>query len=409
MGTSLIFLSHFSKPPRAIHRLAKCDRKMRDVPISRLPHLHRRARTGPYNRGMESTANAPAGRGNNRALFALWGVFWLLMIVVAIEDNRGDTSIRWWEPLVWEGSSCLVATFWLILERRAARRWDEHLGSPWRWIAIHLAWMPVVAVTFVATVYPIRHGIYALTSEAYEHDSLQFVFFYESVKLVLFAGLWLGIIFGLASFTRWQREREQLLTLQKHLAESQLSQLKAQLQPHFLFNTLNTISSLMQVDVERADRLLARLADLLRSSLQVGARHMTSLREELKLLELYALIMEERFAGRVTLEWRVEADSLDAAIPAMLLQPLLENAFRHGVERSREPVAIRIDAARSGNELRVTIFNTGSTLAATSAAGIGLRNCRERLVVIYGARASLELTQEPDGVAAHLAIPYSHE
>ena len=203
--------------------------------------------------------------------------------------------------------------------------------------------------------------------------------------------MWLGIIFGLASFTRWQQEREQLLTLQKHLAESQLAQLKAQLQPHFLFNALNTISSLMQVDVERADRLLTRLADLLRSSLQASARDMTSLREELKLLELYAQIMQERFAGRVTLTWNIADDALDAEIPALLLQPLLENAFKHGVERSREPVTIRVAAEKPGAELHVTIHNSDSSLPATPSNGIGLRNCRERLELIYGARASLEL------------------
>ncbi len=341
----------------------------------------------------------------NRALLGLWAVFWLLMIVVAVQDNRGDHYIRWWEPLLWEGSSCLVATFWLLLERHAAKRWSEDLAYPWRWFGRHLAWMPVVAVSFVLAVYGIRHGVYALTTETYEHDSWPYLFFYESVKLVLFSGLWLGIIFGLASFARWREEREQLLTLQKHLAESQLAQLKAQLQPHFLFNALNTISSLMQVDVERADRLLTRLADLLRSSLQASARDMTSLREELKLLELYAQIMQERFAGRVTLAWDIAEEALDAEIPAMLLQPLLENAFKHGVERSREPVAIRIGAHRSGGELRVTISNSDSSLSATPSSGIGLRNCRERLELIYGARARLELVQDGGAVIARLTIP----
>jgi sensor histidine kinase YesM len=343
--------------------------------------------------------------GTNRALFGLWALFWLLMIVVAVQDHLDDHGIQWWEPLLWEGSSCLVATFWLLLERRAAKRWNEYLAQPWLWFAKHLVWLPVVAVTFVIAVYGIRHGVYALTSETYEHYSGPFLFFYESVKLTLFAGLWMGIIFGLASFTRWRQEREQLLTLQKHLAESQLAQLKAQLQPHFLFNALNTISSLMQVDVERADRLLTRLADLLRSSLQASTRDVTSLREELKLLELYAQIMQERFAGRVTLAWHIADDALDAQVPAMLLQPLLENAFKHGVERSRDPVAIRISAVRRADLLEVTIHNTGSALSATPANGIGLRNCRERLELLYGARASLELTQDADGVSARLTLP----
>jgi len=347
------------------------------------------------------------GTGSNRALFGLWTLFWLLMVVVAVQDNRGDHGTQWWEPYLWEGSSCVLATCWLLLERRASNRWNEYLAQPWRWFAKRLVWLPVIFVTFIVGVYGIRHGVYALTGETYEHDSWPAVFFYESVKLTLFAGLWLGIIFGLASFAHWRLEREQLLRLQKHLAESQLAQLKAQLQPHFLFNALNTISSLMQVDVERADRLLTRLADLLRASLQASARDMTSLREELKLLELYAQIMQERFAGHVALTWNVADDALDAQVPTLLLQPLLENAFKHGVERSREPVAIRIAAEKHGPDLRLTIHNNGSSLSANSGMGIGLRNCRERLELIYGARASLQLEQEGNGVLARLSIPYT--
>src|SRR4029453_17388262 len=211
---------------------------------------------------------------------------------------------------------------------------------------------------------------------------------YETVKLTLFMALWLAIIFGLKSFSLWKQERERLLQMQKHLAESQLAQLKAQLQPHFLFNALNTISALMQSDVERADRLLTRLADLLRTSLAVGAHQATSLREECKLLELYSSLMEERFAGGVTLSWNTTDEALDASIPVMLLQPLLENAYKHGVERSSQPVNIRIDAHRESDELRIVIHNTGAW-RETPGAGIGLRNCRERLALVYGERASL--------------------
>jgi hypothetical protein len=346
-----------------------------------------------------------ARSNSNRALYALWGLFWLLMIVVAFEDERDNPSIQWWEPLVWEGSSCLVATFWFALQRRVTARWNEYLDYPLRWFGKHLVWLPVIIPTFIIAAYSIRHGVYATTGKIYQHRPWDFVFLYESIKLVLFTSLWLCIIFGFASFTLWRQERERLLAVQKHLAESQLAQLRAQLQPHFLFNSLNTISALMQVDVARADRLLTKLADLLRSSLQVGARHMTSLREELKLLELYAEIMEERFADRVALVWNIDDDALDAAIPAMLLQPVLENAFKHGVERSRVPVTIRIDAVRRDDGLRVTIRNSGATLAAPGT-GIGLRNCRERLELIYGARASFELAKDDDGVAARLLIPY---
>jgi hypothetical protein len=344
--------------------------------------------------------------GTNVGLFALWALFWALMISVAIQDHLDDHGVRWWEPVLWEGSSCLVATFWLLMQRRVARDWDSYLTHPRRWFGKHLAWMPLVIVTFIVSIYAIRHGVYALTDEVYEHNPWLTTFVYETVKIVLFSALWLSIIFGLESFGGWQRERERLLTLQKHLAESQLAQLKAQLQPHFLFNALNTISALMQSDVDRADRLLAKLADLLRSSLKAGAHQTTALRDELEILRLYGEIMRERFAERVTLDWQIADDVQDAVVPSLLLQPLLENAFKHGVERSSQPVAIRIAARREGAQLRVSIHNTGGDLAAQPGLGIGLRNCRERLGVLYGDRAALALTTDVGGVAADVLLPF---
>ena len=358
----------------------------------------------PYNPTVQSGSHAEKSL-IDRALFALWALFWLLMLLVAIEDERGDQGVRWWEPVLWEGSSALVATGWLLLQRRIAPRWNVDLGNPMRWFGRHFAWLPVVLVTFISAVYAIRHGVYGLTDEIYEHRPMAQVFLYESIKLTLYSGLWTGLIFGLESFASWRTERERLLTLQKHLAESQLAQLKAQLQPHFLFNALNTISALMQVDVDRADRLLTQLADLLRATLKAGERHTNPLREELELLRLYSLIMQERYAGRVRLEWNVRENALDAAIPALILQPLLENAYKHGVELSAAPVAVRIEAQRRDDTLLVIVRNSG-TLDIGGQAGIGLRNCRERLSLLYGANASLILEAEGDSVCARLMLPW---
>jgi hypothetical protein len=343
--------------------------------------------------------------GNPRALYGLWTLFWLLMIAVAVQDNISDPYIKWWEPFVWECSSAVVATAWLVLQQRKSRGLDPYISQPLKWFGLHMAWLPVLASTFIVSVYAIRHGIYALAHETYEHPSWAFIFVYETVKLTLFMALWLAIIFGFKSFSLWKQERERLLQIQKHLAESQLAQLKSQLQPHFLFNALNTISSLMQTDVERADRLLTRFADLLRTSLAVGTQQTTSLREEWKLLELYASIMQERFAGRVTISWSTSDEALHASIPAMLLQPLLENAFKHGVERSSQPVSIRIEASREADELRILVHNTGAWRDA-EGSGIGLRNCRERLALVYGDRARLAVAPLGDGVAASITMPY---
>jgi hypothetical protein len=339
------------------------------------------------------------------ALWWLWGLFWLVMISTSMQDALRNPAISWWEPILWEGSSAVAATGWLFMGMWARERYAQYLDRPLLWFGYHLRWLLVVIPTFIAAVYTVRHGVYALVGRAYDHPSWLWVFAYESLKILLFAGLWLGILFGFDSYAQWQSQRRRLVELQKALSEAQLAHLKSQLRPHFFFNALNTISALMHVDVERADRLVTGLGDLLHISLKSGEQEMTSLREELRSLELYVGIMQERFRNRVTLHWHIDPGILETPVPTLLLQPLLENAFKHGVERSTVPVTIDVSARREAHALAVTVSNTGSTLAADSHEGVGVRNCRERLGIIYGEAASLELVSEPDGVAARVHIP----
>ena len=274
------------------------------------------------------------------------------------------------------------------MQRRVARDWDIYLTHPVRWFGKHLAWLPLIVVTFVGhlrhpprRVRADRRDLRALTPGDASSST-------KAVKIVLFSALWLCIIFGLESFARWQRERERLLTLQKHLAESQLAQLKAQLQPHFLFNALNTISSLMHVDVDRADRLLTKLADLLRSSLQAGAQHMTSLRDELETAAAVCDIMQERFAGRVTLDWSIEDDALDAAVPACCCSRCSKTRSSTASNARRRPSRSTCRAPRGrGSRDRPQHWQRSRRAAAP---GSGLRNCRERLGCCMAADATLD-------------------
>ena len=339
------------------------------------------------------------------ALFWLWGLFWLLMITTAVQDALRNPAISWWEPVLWEGTSALAASCWLLLAMRARERYAQYLERPLIWFGHHLRWLPLIVPTFIVAVYAVRHGVYGLAGRPYPHPPWLWVFIYETLRLVLFASLWLGILFGFDSYAQWQSQRRRLLEVQKALSEAQLARLQGQLRPHFFFNVLNTISALMHVDVARADRLVAGLGDLLHISLRSGEQEMTPLREELRSLELYAQIMQERFRDRVTLNWHADPDILDTPVPALLLQPLLENAFRHGVERSTVAVHIDVTARAQGNSLSVVVSNTGSSLAADYREGVGLRNCRERLSIIYGAGAALRVQDEAGGVAARVLIP----
>ncbi|MGC1550948.1 MAG: histidine kinase [Rhodanobacter sp.] len=338
-------------------------------------------------------------------LWTLWAVFWLLMICVSIEDELLNPLIRWWEPVLWEGSSALIATGWMWLAVRVHGRYAPYLDKPLIWFGGYLRWLPLIIITWITVVYPIREGVYAAVGRTYEHRSWGFALVYEGVKLTIFTGLWLGVLFGIDSYGQWQLQWRRLLQTQKALAEAQLAQLQGQLRPHFLFNALNTVSALMHTDVARADRLVAALGDLLRISLRTIEDEMTPLAEELRTLELYADIMHERFRDRVTLSWQTDQALLDIPVPALLLQPLLENAFKHGVERTVMPVHIHISAQRESSSLEISVSNSGSMLTPEHRDGVGFRNCRERLGIIYGNAASLLVRNEGSGVAARVLIP----
>ncbi len=348
-----------------------------------------------------STATSPL-----KAFWGLWSLFWLLMICVSIGNELHHRQVSWWEPVVWEGSSALVSTAWMWMAVRSRRRYARYLDRPLLWFARYLSWLPLIFLTWIGVVYGLRNGLYAWVGRVYEHPAWGFVMAYESLKLTIFSGLWLGVLFGVDSYDQWQLQRYRLLQTQKLLADAQLSQLRAQLRPHFLFNALNTISALMHADIATADRLVAALGDLLRISLREGQGELTSLVDELRSLELYADIMCQRFRDRVQLEWRIETTLQSIQVPVLILQPLLENAFKHGVESSAKPVLICIQVLRMANRLQVNIRNTGQ-LPASPRTGMGLANCRERLKIVYGDQAVLELTDQHDMVLAGLSLPLS--
>lgn len=337
--------------------------------------------------------------------WALWAVFWLLMISVSLENELRNPLARWWEPVLWEGSSALVSTAWMLLAVRVRGRHAAYLGKPLVWFASYLRWLPLVFISWIAAVYSIRFGVYAAVGRSYAHPGWGFVFVYESLKITYFSGLWLGILFGIDSYGQWQLQWRRLLQTQKALGEAQLAQLQGQLRPHFLFNALNTVSALMHTDVARADRLVAALGDLLRISLRSNENEMTPLAEELRTLELYADVMHERFRDRVALSWRTDRRLLDVPVPTLLLQPLLENVFKHAVELTVARVQITISVRRESGALEIVVSNTGSILSPQHHEGVGLRNCRERLAIIYGDTASLMVRNQDDGVAARVRIP----
>ena len=210
-----------------------------------------------------------------------------------------------------------------------------------------------------------------------------------------------------ARLARAARERERrALLLEARLADARLLALRAQLQPHFLFNTLNTVSVLMREDVEAADRVLVLLSGLLRRALEGHDAHEVPLREEIAFLETYLEIERTRFADRLSYRVGVDPAVLEARVPSLILQPLVENAIRHGVARRASPGRVEVSAERRDGELHVTVRDDGPGLAPDATDGVGLANTRARLEQLYGAEHTFRLDGgDGGGLVVSLAIP----
>lgn len=203
------------------------------------------------------------------------------------------------------------------------------------------------------------------------------------------------------------RKREQALETQ--LVEVRLESLRRQLQPHFFFNTLHTISGLVRVNRNsEAIAMIARLGELMRETVADSRGQETTLRRELELLELYLEIQRIRFADRLEVRIHASEETLNAAVPVLLLQPLAENAVDHGISNRPGGGWLEFQSSIDGPLLLITIRNSGRVDSASqSGNGVGLRNTRERLRTLYGSSASIELNSDEAGsVAAIVRIPF---
>ena len=223
-----------------------------------------------------------------------------------------------------------------------------------------------------------------------------------------------AIIVGFFYFFRRLRQAQQreivAAQLEARLAEAQLENLRLQLNPHFLFNTLNMISAIMYEDVKTADAMIARLSDLLRFTLRAESKPEIRFAEELEITSLYLEIMKARFEDKLQVNYEVETGVQEALIPQLILQPLVENAVRHGMNEE-SGLQISLKAAREKDELVIHIRDTGPGIANEEVrrvtAGIGLGNTRTRLQQLYGSEQRFEIASQPGrGTDITLTLPY---
>ena len=295
----------------------------------------------------------------------------------------------------------VVAFVWRYpLDRRG---WRRH-------VALHVAAMVAYSLAHTTLMFLSRTVAFRLIGMgAYDYGYLPARYVMEFGEDAIGYASFVAVI-TLYRYYRMLRQREiRTAQLERGLAQAELRNLRLQLQPHFLFNALNTISSTMYDDPRSADRMIGQLSQLLRLSLRTSHAHEVPLREELEVLSCYLGLMGARFGNRLRARVVAAPDTLDAFVPSLLLQPLVENAIRHG-NASRATggaVEVRVERAGAGLEIHVSDDGPGAASGADLfGQGVGLAATRDRLRLLYGDAHRFEAGNRGQGFAVHIVIPY---
>jgi len=324
--------------------------------------------------------------------------------IVAVTVTMGGYGLEAMPQLALK--SPMVLAYCVVLAARPI------VSSTWK--AAIVAVLVVVAYGALSCFF-VASGAVVLTDPVAASSGAGVSLLDEGVKIAL-----LATAGGIATYATWWHEQlaqrysaesRERATLQTRLATSRLDSLKQQLQPHFLFNALNSISALVHTDPIAAERMIAGLGELIRVSLDSGGEQEIPLHQELKVLGHYTAIQQIRFEDRLTIVTEVEDAVQDALVPALILQPLVENAIKHGLGVRAAPGRIEVRAWQTGDSLALSVVDDGCGLCGGSVESIvervGIGNARARLLHLYGDQQTLEITEpEGGGFAIRMIIPY---
>lgn len=339
------------------------------------------------------------------AVFALLSAIYKHLDVVL---SGGTRSFAY--PLLEEITGALGAVLLAPLVIGAARRWPLLGPRGWQWLPVHLAGLLAFGVLSTTWMWASRSLLLPLVGLGpYDYGAMPLRYLMELPKEAIIFGL---ILVMTTLFDRHEaaRARElRLSRLEASLARAELGALHAQLRPHFLFNALNAISSVMYEDVERADRMIRLLSDLLRWSLRASSASEVTLEAELSATRMYLELMQSRMGPRLSADIHVEPRAEQALVPALLLQPLVENAATHGMPEPPAQARIAVQVLRDGAVLILRVSDNGPGPSAPAGArnGVGLSNTTARLNAMYGPAAQLRLLPgEAGGTVAEVRMPF---
>ena len=335
-------------------------------------------------------------------LALLFGVYLGINSMVGL---RGRVDIAAWKPLVWETTSVIVifALIPLVVRFEAHFRLDAR--PRWRIVMAHMGAALIFSALHVAGILLLRKLVYAVVGQQYGFDNLAVQAFYELQRDLITYVVILVVIFANREFQVRRTGDLRAAELAAELDQARLKALTAQIEPHFLFNTLNAISNRMHEDVEAADRMISSLGSLLRAAYDSDNQVLVPLERELSWLRDYAAMMTERFRGQLSFNLKVAPGLEGVAVPRLLLQPLVENALRHGLPDGRGDLTVEV--ARQGPRLLYTISDNGVGIDDTrKKPGTGLSNVARRLELLFPGTHTFTLAAgHPTGTVVTLSFP----
>jgi two-component system, LytTR family, sensor kinase len=342
-------------------------------------------------------------RGVWRVRLTIVGAFTVLGVLfssqVWVDYAYSGASISWLRALIvalgqWYLWALLTPALLALAQRVRLER--PRFG---RALAVHLATSVLVAVAVLVLQSAFARFVTGVVRAPFSLLQVH-------VALLTYWAI-IGASYTVAYYNSSRDRAMRAAQLEAQVAEAQLQTLRLQLQPHFLFNTLNAIGALMRENVEAADLMLTRLSDLLRATLDTSDAPQVSLRRELALLEPYLDIQQARIGSRLTLEMDVDPAALDVEVPTLMLQPLVENAIKHGVADRSGPGRVKVSGKVAGGFLEIAVTDDGpGPPPSVSSRGHGLDNVRRRLLALHGDAGVLTLDRGPAGGAcAKVRLP----
>jgi signal transduction histidine kinase len=291
----------------------------------------------------------------------------------------------------------------------------------WRPLLVALPLQVILALAFAALAYPalilgeytVADHVWQAQVAAHEHNPfadpmVMSLWLASFVSFLPTYGFGLTLITGLALYSQFRKSELSRAALEREWSAARLAALRMQLSPHTLFNLLHTIRGLIEWDPKGAQSMVVQLADLLRRLLNAGERDFSRLGEELQFVRLYLELQQKRFSDRLSVSLPPPQDIVDAWVPSLILQPLVENAVVHGLAGHQGPVSVRLDVARVGDSLLLRVTNTIAAGKLAGPPGIGISNVRERLAVQFEGRASLVAGARGSEWVSEITLPEIH-